>query len=125
MGKIRHQSLFKKLEWIVEYVEIKDVRLQIMFCEHNFIGLISTQDSGYIYKTFYEVDSSPLEKWIEDFKRDMNPDREIAIWERMAEDYINHCSQRKLSLRAKKQFFLKLLTQSSLSDTIIIKTLNN
>ena len=34
----------------MEHSEIKDVRLQIVFCKHNLLHLISTQDSGYIYK---------------------------------------------------------------------------
>ena len=29
--------------------------------------------------TFGDVDPTPLEKWVDDFKRDRDPDREIAI----------------------------------------------
>jgi Asp-tRNA(Asn)/Glu-tRNA(Gln) amidotransferase C subunit len=38
-------------------------------------------------ETLKEVDTTPLEKTIENFQRDLNPDKEIAIWERIAEAY--------------------------------------
>ncbi|MGI8640918.1 MAG: hypothetical protein ACR2MG_13360, partial [Pyrinomonadaceae bacterium] len=50
-----HESLFKKLARIVEYAEIKDVRLQIVFCKDNFLRLISTQDSGLVSNLFVEI----------------------------------------------------------------------
>ena len=39
-------GLFKELARIVEHAETQDVRLQIVFCQSNFLCLISNQDSG-------------------------------------------------------------------------------
>src|SRR5262245_17247039 len=36
-----------------------------------------------LQQTFREVDAMPLEKWVDDFKRDADPDREIRIYEGM------------------------------------------
>jgi len=38
-------------------------------------------------ETLKEVDTTPLDKTFENFQRDLNPDREIAIGERIAEAY--------------------------------------
>src|SRR4051812_46034993 len=47
-----------------------------------------------LHATFAEVDPNPLEKWIDDFKRDADPDRELAVWERMARAYRRYCETR-------------------------------
>jgi len=37
-----------------------------------------------LHEIFAEVDGSSLDKWVDNFKRDANPNSEIAIWERVA-----------------------------------------
>jgi hypothetical protein len=74
-------------------------------------------------ETFAEVDSSSLEKWIDNFKRDADPDSEIAIWERVAVAYTNYCSQRQLTLEAKGDVFQALVLRSMTSDEEAVKTL--
>jgi len=37
-----------------------------------------------IHKIMGKYDGQTIEKWVDDFRRDMNPDREIAIWQSMA-----------------------------------------
>src|SRR5690349_6756523 len=37
-----------------------------------------------LQETFAGVDASPLDKWVEDFKRDRDPDHELRIYEGMA-----------------------------------------
>jgi hypothetical protein len=76
-----------------------------------------------LHETFAEVDKSSLETWIDNFKRDMNPDREIAIWERIARDYTNYTSQRKLSLDAKGDVFQTLVLASMSADVESIRSL--
>lgn len=74
-------------------------------------------------ETFAEVDRSSLEKWIDNFKRDADPDSEIAIWERVAVAYTNYCSQRQLTLEAKGDVFRVLVLRSMTSDEEAVKTL--
>jgi hypothetical protein len=76
-----------------------------------------------LHESFAEVDRSPLEKWIDNFKRDENPDSEIAIWERVANGYRNYCSQRQLTLEAKGDVFQTLVLRSMTSDEEAVKTL--
>jgi len=64
---------------------------------------------------FAEVDPTPQEKWIEDFKRDMNPERELAIWEVMARAYTAYTAERNLSLAKRKELFGIILTGSGAS----------
>ena len=76
-----------------------------------------------LHETFAEVDKSSLETWIDNFKRDMNSDNEIAIWERIAKNYTNYTSQKQLSLEAKDDAFQTLLMCSMSSDEETIKSL--
>ena len=69
-----------------------------------------------LHRIFSEVDSSPLEKWIDNFKRDMDPDSELALWERMAKAYAGYCSRRNLSLDAKQDVYQVLLLRSTTPD---------
>ena len=61
---------------------------------------------------FAEVDPTPLEKWIEDFRRDANPDNEIAIYEDMATAYESYTHGRTLSLDAKRDVYSIVLLRS-------------
>ncbi len=74
-------------------------------------------------ETFAEVDRSSWEKWIDNFKRDADPDSEIAIWERIAVAYTNYCSQRQLTLEATSDVFRTLVLRSITSDEEAVKTL--
>lgn len=76
-----------------------------------------------LHETFAEVDKSSLETWIDNFKRDMNPDKEIAIWERIAKNYTNYTSQKDLLPEAKEDAFKTLLMCSMSSDDETIKSL--
>lgn len=76
-----------------------------------------------LHETFAEVNSSSLEKWIDNFKRDANPDSEIAIWERISDAYLNYSSQRSLTPEAKTEVFHALVLRSMASVEEAVKTL--
>ncbi len=76
-----------------------------------------------LHETFAEVDKSSLETWIDNFKRDMNPNKEIAVWEHIAKAYTNYVSQKNLSLDAKEDVFQTLLMGSMSSDEETTKSL--
>jgi hypothetical protein len=70
--------------------------------------------------TFAEVDSMPFEKWVEDFKRDTDPDREIRIYEAMAEVYLAYCGNRALTLQAKQDVYRVVLLRSGVPEAEVL-----
>ena len=90
---------------------------------HERLSDEQMQRIAAVQKVFAEVDSNPLEKWVEDFKRDMNPDREIAIWETMAAAYSKVNSPKTFSLPQRKELFGVMLTGSGASEDETIKHL--
>ena len=74
-----------------------------------------------LQRVFSEVDPTPLEKWIEDFKRDLYPEREIRIWEAMADAYQRYCQSKELSPAAKKEVFSLLLIRSGTSADDVLE----
>jgi hypothetical protein len=78
----------------------------------------------YLFETFKEVDSTPKEKWIDDFKKDLNPDNEIAIWMMMANAYNNFCDNKTISLDTKKEVFKLVLIRSSFPENEVLKQID-
>ena len=66
-----------------------------------------------------EVDPAPPETLIDDFRKDMHPEREVAIWEGIADKY-----QRRVKawwpVNKKKELLGKLLQESYEENPIII-----
>ena len=77
-----------------------------------------------IQKIFSEVDPSPIEKWMEDFKRDANPERELAMWEGMATAYATYTASNSLTLGGKKEVFQVVLSRSGAPDAEVLKHLD-
>ena len=76
-----------------------------------------------LQKTFSEVDPSPIEKWVDDFKRDLNLERELSIWEGMATAYETYTASNNLTLEAKKEVFQVVLLRSGAPEDEVIKHL--
>ena len=74
--------------------------------------------------TFAGADPLPLEAWVDNFKRDLNPDAEIEIYERIAEAYLAFSEGRMLSVDAKKELYSILLLRSMDSQDRVISNLN-
>jgi hypothetical protein len=70
--------------------------------------------------TLAEVEHSPIEKWVDNFKQDPDPDKELTIWERIAGGYMRHCSKRRLSIEAKEDVFRLLLLRSMASEQEVL-----
>jgi hypothetical protein len=71
--------------------------------------------------TFVEVDGLTVEQWVDNFKRDMDPDRELRIWERIAKAYRTYCDGKKLSLKAKKEVYRVVLLRSMSSERDVLE----
>jgi hypothetical protein len=76
-----------------------------------------------LQKTFIEADPSPLEKWVEDFRRDANPENELKIWEDMATAYETFTAGKKLTLEAKKDAFQIVLLRSGAAEDQVLQHL--
>ena len=106
-----------------ERVNLNDVELG----SHQHVAL--TKSLIERIKAFHlilrEVDplesSSSLEESIDYFLRDHNPEREIAVWEKIAERYQKSVEQKPdMTSEQKKELFAKLLLQSTDEDPIKI-----
>jgi hypothetical protein len=76
-----------------------------------------------LQSTFSEADPSPLEKWMEDFRRDANPENELKIWEAMAKAYESFTTNRNLTLDAKKEVFQVVLLRSGAPEGDVLQHL--
>jgi hypothetical protein len=64
-------------------------------------------------KILGDIDSTPIEQTIDDFKRDADPENELVIWERIASTfqlYLSHKPTTDLAIR--KGIFAVLLSAS-------------
>ena len=66
----------------------------------------------YLQKTFYEVSPSPLKKWVDDFSRDANPEKELVIWLHVANKYNYYKNLIPNKLPCRKVLFAILLLRS-------------
>lgn len=82
---------------------------------HTELSMEQVSRITRLQKTFADVDPTPLTKWIEDFSRDQNPDREIAIWEGMATPYEKFLTNHTLTLQGKKEAFQVVMLRSGTS----------
>lgn len=72
---------------------------------------------------FADVDGTSLEKWIDDFKRDHDPEGNVKIWEDMAIAYTSFCDKKELPLDTRKEVFKVVLMRSMMSDADVLSQL--
>ena len=65
---------------------------------------------------FAEVYPRSHEEWLDDFKRDLDPEPEVAIWEAIASAYQTFTMRHTLSLDAKKEALGLLLVRSAADE---------
>ncbi|AMV35375.1 hypothetical protein VN12_25015 [Pirellula sp. SH-Sr6A] len=76
-----------------------------------------------VHETFADVDGTPLEKWIDDFKRDLDPEGNIRVWEDMQVAYNSYCNQRELPLETRREVFRIVLMRSMMPDKDVLARL--
>jgi hypothetical protein len=72
---------------------------------------------------FAGIDGQTVEQWVDDFKRDLDPDRELGVWEVMAKAYTSYCSDRSLSPEAKREVFKIVLLRSAAPEQDVLEHL--
>lgn len=90
---------------------------------HEQLTATQMERIGQLQQTFSEVDPSPLEKWVDDFKRDRDPEREIRIYEGMAAAYTAYCTGRTLTLPARKDVYEVVILRSGAPDAEVLPQL--
>lgn len=76
-----------------------------------------------LQKVFVEIDGKSVEEWADNFKRDLNPDNELAIWERMAKSYTRYCRSHELTLDGKSEVYKIVLLRSMASPDDVLSRL--
>jgi hypothetical protein len=74
-------------------------------------------------QTFAEVLPGELEEVLESFRRDQDPEREILVWEAMAEDYKRKAEGKSLAQR--KALFGKILQASLEQSPLVVAPASN
>jgi hypothetical protein len=68
-------------------------------------------------KILKEVETAPLEKSIEDFRRDGDPESEIRVWEKIARNFKAEEKYRKNASPGELRLLLSVLLQCSIAGT--------
>lgn len=58
------------------------------------------------------------EEWVEGFKKELYPEREIAIWELIIDEFLNEIQDKNLSLEGKREIFKKILIKSFFGESV-------
>ena len=100
----------------VETMNPNDIKISEVV--HDSLTTDQIQRIKKIQGTFAEVNTSSLEETITNFKRDQNPDNEIAIWLQMVDAYEKYLVSRqsKLDLNTKKEIYKLILSRSMMPD---------
>jgi hypothetical protein len=96
-------------------------RLEAGELKHDTLSQAQMADIERLHSIFSEVDGADLASWVEDFKRDADPNREIAIWEAMAVAYEGYCEGKELDIKTKKEVYMLVLLRSSAEAGEVLK----
>lgn len=81
---------------------------------HDSLTAKQIKEIERIQRVFSEVNSSSLEETINNFKRDQNPEREIAIWLGMADAYERFTVNKHIEEHDKKEEAYQLILLRSI-----------
>jgi len=76
---------------------------------HGPLGRDMKDQMKYLETVFHEVFPQSAQGWEKGFRQDANPEREIALWLKMAEHYQYHTQSPVLSIKAKQEYFQIIL----------------
>ena len=114
---------FKKEEDNIQTIDPKNIQLSNVV--HDSLSKEQIHKIEKIQSTFAEVYPVSLEETITNFKRDENPDSEIAIWLEMANTYEKYLtSEKNLDLKTKKEVFKLILSRSMMPEEEAIENSN-
>ncbi|WP_396160089.1 hypothetical protein [Flavobacterium sp.] len=92
--------------------------------QRDSLTAVQIQRIASLQKVFVEIDGQTVAQWADNFIRDLNPDSELALWERMATAYSRYCDKHKqLTLAAKNEVYKVILLRSMASPDDVIARL--
>lgn len=100
---------------------IKADKLQQGEIKHDSLSDSLVAKIKHFQSVFAEVDPTPLDKWIEDFRRDAHPENEISIYEDMAAAYESYTRGRVLSLDVKRDVYSIVLLRSGAPEDQVLQ----
>jgi hypothetical protein len=77
-----------------------------------------------LHEVFKDVYPQTVEEWEDGFRRDQHPEREIAIWQRMADIYTHFTEGRSLNSDQKKDIFQVILACVNNGPRHVLTTTN-
>jgi hypothetical protein len=77
---------------------------------HEQLSLSLTARINYLCQTLDEVYSQSIDKWLDEFRRDANPESEVIWWERLTRCYLGYTEPKDLSREQKQAAFKVLFT---------------
>jgi type III secretory pathway component EscV len=106
----------KENEQNIQTINPKDIRISKVV--HDSLTVEQIDKIKKIHSTFAELSPVSLEETIINFKRDQDPDSEIAIWLQMVRAYEKYISnlEGKLDLNTKKEVYSLILLRSMMSE---------
>ena len=99
----------KKIQW----VDINKINIDSTPIRHKVLPQSLIAKIKDIHSIFKEVFSISLEKMIDNFKRDTHPEKEVWIWEAMAETYKSYTLEHPSTFEEKKRELFMLLLDGS------------
>lgn len=101
--KIQRRAAYLNLKGKTEKIETKKIKFGPPRHENLPINLVSR--IRLIRAALLGVYPHSMEFWIDGFRGDAHPSREIRIWEHIAACYIEYCSMTRLSQEQQKEVF--------------------
>ena len=77
-----------------------------------------------IRRRLKEVRPMSMKQWEDGFRHDTTPEREIAIWLKIADIYTGHARSRELTLEQKRELFNVILNCSTVSYDQVLNVVN-
>ena len=111
-NNLQRRALFRKMQ---EKAEVKNIPLSNLLegpIRHTTLPPALLTRIHIINQVFAEVFQPSLEKTVNNFRRDLFPEKEVEVWERMAAAYLNLTKDHELTLEQKKEVFEALLLAS-------------
>jgi hypothetical protein len=89
---------------------------------HEELPLSLIARINYLHQTLSEVFPQSIEKWMDGFKRDANPESEVVWWERMTRCYLAYSEPKDLSFKQRHAAFKILFSLGMGNDISGTKT---
>jgi hypothetical protein len=107
-------AVMSRTDGTVRWVD--STKLESSPIQHETLTDLQIARISALQKTFADVDSSSLEKWLDDFKHDENVDRELSVYEDIAKAYASYTAANPLPVAARREVYSLLLVRSGTTE---------